>query len=125
MKYLSVEQMAQRWGLAPRTVRNYCAGGKIPGAALLGKTWSIPETAKRPDRAKRENEPVTLLSILLARFGADGGPARGPWEAGFGKCNGCWATAVTLPTGHKTLPALRAAGGRTARWGQWELPKTG
>ena len=64
MKYLSVEQMAQRWGLAPRTVRNYCAGGRIPGAALLGKTWSIPETAKRPDRAKRENEPATLLSIL-------------------------------------------------------------
>ena len=64
MKYLSVEQMAQRWGLAPRTVRNYCAGGKIPGAALLGKTWSIPETAERPDRAKRENEPATLLSIL-------------------------------------------------------------
>lgn len=64
MKYLSVEQMAQRWGLAPRTVRNYCAGGKIPGAALLGKTWSIPETAERPDRAKREDEPVTLLSIL-------------------------------------------------------------
>ena len=64
MKYLSVEQMAQRWGLAPRTVRNYCAGGKIPGAALLGKTWSIPETAKRPDRAKREDAPATLLSIL-------------------------------------------------------------
>lgn len=64
MKYLSVEQMAQRWGLAPRTVRNYCAGGKIPGAALLGKTWSIPETAERPDRAKREDEPATLLSIL-------------------------------------------------------------
>ncbi len=64
MKYLSVEQMAQRWGLAPRTVRNYCAGGKIPGAALLGKTWSIPETAERPDRAKRGDEPATLLSIL-------------------------------------------------------------
>ena len=64
MKYLSVAQMALRWGIAARTVRNYCAGGKVPGAVLLGKTWSIPETAERPDRAKRAEEPASLLSIL-------------------------------------------------------------
>lgn len=64
MKYLSVAQMAQRWGIAVRTVRNYCTGGKIPGAKLVGKTWSIPEEAERPDRTKRVNEPATLLSTL-------------------------------------------------------------
>ena len=45
MKYCSVAQMATRWQLSERTVRNYCAKGKITGAFLTGKTWNIPETA--------------------------------------------------------------------------------
>ncbi|MDD4311173.1 MAG: Fic family protein [Eubacteriales bacterium] len=67
MKYLSVAETAKRWRVAERTVRNYCANGKIPDAFLTGKTWSIPESAQRPDRAnKRENAPETLLDRLRA-----------------------------------------------------------
>ena len=67
MKYLSVAETAKRWGIAERTVRNYCANGKIPQAILVGKTWSIPESAKRPERAnKRDSEPETLLDRLRA-----------------------------------------------------------
>ena len=44
MNYLSVAETAKRWGVAERTVRNYCANGKIPQAFLIGKTWSIPES---------------------------------------------------------------------------------
>ena len=67
MKYLSVAETAKRWGVAERTVRNYCASGKIPQAILSGKTWSIPESAQRPDRVnKRKISPETLLDRLRA-----------------------------------------------------------
>lgn len=67
MNYLSVAETAKRWGIAERTVRNYCAHGKIPDAFLTGKTWNIPETAERPDRInKRDDMPTTLLEKLRA-----------------------------------------------------------
>jgi len=71
MKYLSVAEMAKCWGAAERTVRNYCAHGKIPGAFLTGKTWNIPETAQRPERVnKHREEPTALLEILKAEKAA-------------------------------------------------------
>lgn len=67
MNYISVSNMAKKWGLSERTVRNYCAQGKIEGAYLVGKTWSIPEMAERPDRTnKRKSPPRTLLEVLKA-----------------------------------------------------------
>lgn len=65
MKYLSVAEIAKKWNLSERTVRNYCANGKLPGAFLKGKTWNIPENAERPERInKRKDEPKTLLDYL-------------------------------------------------------------
>lgn len=65
MKYVSVAQIAKKWGISERTVRNYCAEGKIPEAFLTGKTWNIPEDAQRPDRInKKSDEPETLLDVL-------------------------------------------------------------
>lgn len=67
MKFLSVAQTAQKWNLSERTVRNYCANGKIPDAFLVGKTWNIPENAKRPKKAKKSTPPPrTLLEVLKA-----------------------------------------------------------
>ncbi|WP_245584825.1 hypothetical protein [Pedobacter glucosidilyticus] len=42
MKYISVIVFAKKWNVPERTVRNYCALGKINGAFLTGKTWNIP-----------------------------------------------------------------------------------
>ena len=42
MEYISVAAAANKWSLSERSVRNYCAIGKIPGAVLAGKTWKIP-----------------------------------------------------------------------------------
>lgn len=67
MKYLSVTETAKKWNISERSVRNYCALGKINGAFLTGKTWNIPESAQKPDRANKKNEsPTTLLEILTA-----------------------------------------------------------
>ena len=65
MKYHSVADTAKSWNVSERTVRNYCATGKIPGAVLTGKTWNIPQDAKRPARTNKKPEvPRTLLDVL-------------------------------------------------------------
>ena len=65
MKYLSVTETAKKWNISERSVRNYCALGKIDGAFLTGKTWNIPEDAQKPDRAnKKVALPTTLLEVL-------------------------------------------------------------
>ena len=61
----SVADCAARWGISERTVRNYCAHDRIPGAVLKGKTWWIPEDAERPARTNaRDTLPRTLLERL-------------------------------------------------------------
>ena len=42
MKFLSVSEIAKKWNISDRSVRNYCAHGRIAGAFLTGKTWNIP-----------------------------------------------------------------------------------
>lgn len=63
MKYRSVAEMAELWGISERTVRNYCAEGRIDGAGLIGKTWKIPADTVRPGRRKLKR-PETLLEVL-------------------------------------------------------------
>lgn len=62
MEYLSVSAFAQQHGVSERTVRNYCATGKIVGAFLTGKTWNIPIDAVLPCRGKKKELP--LLNVL-------------------------------------------------------------
>lgn len=65
MNYLSVSEIAKKWNMSERGVRNYCAQNKIPGAFLTGKTWNIPENAEKPARInKKSNEPKNLLERL-------------------------------------------------------------
>lgn len=63
MLYISVADAAKKWNLSERSVRNYCAIGKIPNAVLAGKTWRIPEDAEKPKRANAKVENA-LLSVL-------------------------------------------------------------
>ncbi|MEA5106891.1 hypothetical protein SDC9_54068 [bioreactor metagenome] len=71
MKYLSVVETAKKWNMPERTVRNYCAEGKIPGAFLTGKTWNIPVDAVKPGRINAvAAKPKSLLDILKAEQAA-------------------------------------------------------
>ena len=71
MNYISVADTAKKWEMSERTVRNYCAQNKIPGAFLTGKTWNIPENAEKPERSnKRSDAPKTLPDILRAEQAA-------------------------------------------------------
>ena len=65
MRYLSTAEMAKKWNVSERSVRNYCTQGRVIGAFLTGKTWNIPENAAKPERTnKKKAQPITLLDIL-------------------------------------------------------------
>ena len=65
MNYISAAEIAKKWGISERSVRNYCAEGRVEGAVLVGKTWTIPENAEKPGRKKKVSDtPKTLLEIL-------------------------------------------------------------
>ena len=65
MQYRSVNEIAKKWNVSERSVRNYCAQGRVDGAFLTGKAWNIPENAEKPERSnKKKEQPITLLDIL-------------------------------------------------------------
>lgn len=66
MKYISVKEAALLWNLSERSVRNYCACGRVAGAFLTGKTWNISENATKPVRINTAiRTPQTLTEILI------------------------------------------------------------
>lgn len=60
MGFLSTADIAKKWGVSERSVRNYCAQGRVPGAFLSGKTWNIPEDAQKPSRANAKHKPASF-----------------------------------------------------------------
>ncbi|MBE6268814.1 MAG: Fic family protein [Bacteroidales bacterium] len=64
MEYISVSEFAKQHGISQRTVRNYCATGKIEGVLLIGKTWSIPNDAELPKRKSGKRRLMPLLAVL-------------------------------------------------------------
>lgn len=67
VNYISVEEASQKWQISERSVRNYCAQGRVEGALLEGKTWKIPSTAKKPDRKHRHSSAEDTLLAFLKR----------------------------------------------------------
>ena len=65
MGFLSAAEIAELWGISERSVRNYCATGRVPGAFLVGKTWNIPANAVKPSR---KNAKTSSTSPLLTRL---------------------------------------------------------
>ncbi len=58
MTFTTVTQFAEQHDLSERTVRNWCASGKIAGAFLAGKTWNIPVDAQLPGKGKVKASPL-------------------------------------------------------------------
>lgn len=54
MGFLTAGEIAKKWNVSERSVRNYCQQGRVKGAELKGKTWIIPEYAEKPKRAERK-----------------------------------------------------------------------
>mgnify|MGYP004675812375 FL=1 len=63
MDYISTKEYAEAHSVAERTIRNYCNQGKIAGAQLVGKTWSVPADAPLP---LRKNAQIKISPLLKA-----------------------------------------------------------
>lgn len=62
-KYLTSSEIAEKWGISERSVRNYCNEGRVDGAVLIGKIWNIPIDAEKPQRLNKKKKSA-LLDIL-------------------------------------------------------------
>ena len=65
MKYMTVAEAAEKWGVSRRNVQIHCMKGNIPGVTLMGKAWRIPADAACPQRKPRtEGLPGSILGLL-------------------------------------------------------------
>lgn len=46
--YKTVNQLAEEWGVNPRTIQTMCSDGRIRGAVKFGRDWAVPADAERP-----------------------------------------------------------------------------
>lgn len=53
MDYITSAEAAKKWGLSQRRVSLLCSEGRIEGAMKAGKTWILPESARKPADARR------------------------------------------------------------------------
>ena len=61
----SISEIAREWHVSERSVRNYCAQGRIADAELIGKIWYLPADAKKPSRKARCDQiPQTVAGLL-------------------------------------------------------------
>lgn len=68
MKYMNVNETAEKWDISERSVRNYCSQGRVPGSVLRDSAWIIPYSAEKPERKQRAGK---LPDELLARLRAE------------------------------------------------------
>ena len=64
IKYMTVKEASILWNLSERSVRNYCALGRVEGAVIEGGVWKIPLNAKKPVRANEKKNKNYLLERL-------------------------------------------------------------
>ena len=48
MNYITLKEVAEKWGALLCRVHYYCVGGRIPGAVKMATIWLIPKTAEKP-----------------------------------------------------------------------------
>ena len=48
MEYITIKEVADKWGLSVRRVQTLCNENKISGAVRFGKAWAIPKEVEKP-----------------------------------------------------------------------------
>ena len=75
MKYLSIAQTAERWGISTRRIQILCGEGRVPGAIRIGTVWGIPEDAEKPADARIKNGKYIVSNLILHGDGINGNHA--------------------------------------------------
>ena len=58
--YISIREASYRRGVSERRVNQYCAEGRIPGASRFGRSWAIPDDAKKPSDPRKAKIRKTI-----------------------------------------------------------------
>jgi hypothetical protein len=69
VKYISVKEAAEQWGISIQMVRRYCKDSRIHGVTLRDGNWCIPEGAQKPLAKKElETEPPPKKAPLVNKM---------------------------------------------------------
>ena len=52
MKFMTIQEAANRWGISSRRIQVLCTQGRLSGAVKFGRQWAIPEDAEKPTDAR-------------------------------------------------------------------------
>ena len=55
MDYLTVKEVAEKWGISGRAVTYHITDGRIPGVIRKGNMWLIPSSAQKPGDLRENN----------------------------------------------------------------------
>ena len=66
--YVSVKEIAEKWGVSAMLVRRLCRQDRIPGAVFREGVWRIPEDAVRVSRTDLEHTSETELPELAKKL---------------------------------------------------------
>ena len=58
MKYITVKEASEKWGIKSRRIQVLCSENRIKGAYKFGRDWMIPETAILPKGNKSKENPT-------------------------------------------------------------------
>lgn len=58
MKYITVKEASEKWGIKSRRIQVLCSENRIKGASKFGRDWMIPETAVLPKGNKSKENPT-------------------------------------------------------------------
>lgn len=68
MKYLSVTEVAEKWGVSPTMVRRYCVEERILDAKQEEGVWLIPLDAAKPGRKPKMKTEQPALTAFAKRI---------------------------------------------------------
>ncbi len=70
IEYISVIDASNKWGISPKRIQVLCSQDRIEGAARIGRTWAIPQDAKKPAdmRYKSNILKVESTNALQEKF---------------------------------------------------------
>lgn len=62
LEYISVSEVAKKWGISERRVQKLCEDNCIPGIAKFSYMWLIPKDAQKPiDKRKRGDSNYEII----------------------------------------------------------------
>lgn len=52
MEYITIQDVANKWGISSRRIQVLCSEGRLPGAVKFGRQWAIPSDVEKPNDAR-------------------------------------------------------------------------